>query len=1777
LSRPVSPRGFHSGPARAVAGGLALVATIVPVGALLVAAPASAAPSVTTYTPGPPSLATITNGTATAPWNTSQGDPGTTAYPYADLVPTYTPGGPTTTTGGATEPNVAVYPGAGSGTAGVAPYPSGVVGTPGPLDGYCGTGNTTAEDAGSPVRQPPGTTLPLAPAYFPHIVRNADGSLTGYFDYRPKDTDEAIVAATSTDNGRSWTYQGEALEQNPGYCPSADINDDGQGHPNVITVGGTSYLYTLQRPAGDNAGVGMLVHALTPTAANPLAGLPSAEPVGVDPDAFAQIAGPPLSVPVTGGTPTATITVNQTGQANSPEQLVPGPFVDLTQTPVPTASSIINCTAVGTTTLSGCTTTNPSGASVHNGDLIEQVIGTVGSNETIPKGPNNTVGSMGTKKNLPITFTNNLTATILNTNAPNRVYANGVAVYCPQSNASPTTALEFCTTGPKGSALTLSVGAPVTADPVVPATAEQTNGLVAPDGIVGVLPGYPGAPTGATVVMYTEKLLNYYLAGVTSASAGGTFSSTTGSSIQFYVQPTTSSSLPTPTVGSPVTVEMGDDTNSAVIPVTCTGLTIGSGSITSGSNPLIDTLTGCTVPSADNGGAYASNDQIGAPDAALESPATLAKTGEGSSNQDKLYKNNEDLTLLRVAYTTDGINFSTTGLDNNGIISGQSDGASPYSDINNPSSTTDPPSGLNQYATPGTTDATEMRWVGSAGSIITNPDGSDGLFLSGAWSADGDSDAFNQIFYSTSTDGEHWSEPVSVVSTDYTFSASVAQDNALAGGTDAALGISAYYSGRAYGPSVVQNPNGTLTMVFAGYRLPKPISSAGTVLGTNAAAPYTIGATDPALYRNILVETLSSSTAPAVATATSLGSTTTTPVVGQPVTYTATVAPVAPGAGIATGTVTFSGAAGTLCTEALDEEATDQATCTTTYVAPGSDAVTATYNGDSNYATSASTALDVSIGQDSTTTSVGAAPSAPVVGQPVTYTATVAVVAPGAGTPTGTVTVTGHAGTLCTGTLNGQSPDTAACTAADSAAGSDAVTATYNGDTNDQSSSSSPALAVPVSAAATSTAITTSDPAPVVGEVVTYTATVSATAPGAGTPTGSVTVTGASGTLCQGTLDQASPDTANCTTTYDAPGTDSVTAAYAGDGNYTTSTSGSQAETIAMADTTAALSASPTSPVVGQPVVYTATVAPVAPGAGTPTGAVTFTDASGTLCATTVNQSSPDTATCDTTYTQSQSDSITATYAGDDDFAGSQSPTLSESVTPAATSTAIKVDEANPVVGQTVTYTATVSVVAPGSGTPAGMVTFTHDGGTLCSVAMLDEDSPDQAVCTTNYPAVGGDSVTASYNGDSDDQPSSSGAVTVSIGPAATGTTLATTDASPVVGQPVTYTATVSATAPGSGTPTGTVTFTGAAGTLCTVSLNDMNPDQATCTTSDAHAGGDSVTASYAGDTNFTGSASTAQSETVTAASTTTSLAASTGSSVAGEDVTFTATVSVTAPGQGTPGGEVAFSDGGAPFCTTGLSDTTPDQAACTTSYPTTGSITVTATYEGTGDDTSSVSNQVTESVSAAQTTTTVGASAAPTVTGQTVTFTATVAPVAPSTGIPSGQVLFTVKNGVGKTLACSAGDTQSLSSGRATCTIAGTKLTPAVSPLSVSAAFEGTSSYQPSQTSVVHDIDQAATTVTVTSRHDPSVPGHAVVITATVRATSPGSGKVPGTVTFSFSPAGTLACTQGDAITLKASGKAVKCTLAKGSVTSAVTVTASYGGSSSYQAGNGSVEQNVS
>ena len=866
----------------------------------------------------------------------------------------------------------------------------------------------------------------MAPYYFPDVVMNADGSLTGYFDWRPKDDDEMITVARSTDGGKTWMTEGQALEQNAGYCPTADTNDDGQGHPFVTSINGNNELYTLQRPAGDYAGVGLLVHQIgSNTSSNPLATAPAGEPVGLDPNTFAAAQTP---VAATGGTAVA-IPVSTLGQGGVFNSIVAGPYVDYTRNS-PTSGSVpdvITCTgadANGPTSgglngdeLTGCTAASAITVS-SNDDLVQAMekIGTGSTTTSIPASSSQNTGGTGGLAKLALqtgsgglanaTTNSNALAYILNVNAPNRIYIDGHAVYCTQANANPaTTKLEDCTspTGP----FTFSVGDLITGDPVTPPTAQMTTGLAAPDGIVGTVPNtgsFNGhtVPAGATVVLYTQKELNYFeLGGVNgpvttggvytpntgSGSAGSPVTlSTTGQTINYSPFPTTSESLPT---SGSFTIWVGTTADSGTpVPVTCTGY---STSVPSNAPVGSIDLTGCSVTSTysgqtvDGGGSSSTalgngtNFYIGAPNAAVVPYSTLALTGEGkngtTSGPEKLYGNNEDDTVLRAAYTTNGVSFTDLGAVS-GVGTPQSGSTTgSYTDLANtnqqavPASSSSPttvcaPPFTSPCTTPsatnlsqGASDQIELRWLASRGTIITNPDGSLGMFLSGAWASDGDSDAFNQIFYSTSTDGgQTWSVPTVVLSTDYTFGASYAQNPLGTSPVDAPLGVTAYYSGRAYGPTVVQNPNGTVTMIFAGYRLPKPITSAGTQLGT-AANQYKVGTTDPALYRNILTLNLTSASSPLVGTSSSLVSSQSPSAFGASVTYTDTVTVNSPGTGTPTGTVSFSDNGNPIsgCQNvALSDGSSDTASCPATPNV-GTDTIVAVYSGDSNFSTSTGT------------------------------------------------------------------------------------------------------------------------------------------------------------------------------------------------------------------------------------------------------------------------------------------------------------------------------------------------------------------------------------------------------------------------------------------------------------------------------------------------------------------------------------------------------------------------------------------------------------------------------------------------------------------------------------------------------------------------------------------------------------------------------------------------------------------------------------------------------
>src|SRR5439155_14434099 len=71
-------------------------------------------------------------------------------------------------------------------------------------------------------------------------------------------------------------------------------------------------------------------------------------------------------------------------------------------------------------------------------------------------------------------------------------------------------------------------------------------------------------------------------------------------------------------------------------------------------------------------------------------------------------------------------------------------------------------------------------------------------------------------------------------------------------------------------------------------------------------------------------------------------------------------------------------------------------------------------------------------------------------------------------------------------------------------------------------------------------------------------------------------------------------------------GAHSITAVYNGDTIFNMNTSSVLTQTVNQADSTNTLTSSANPSVFGQPVIFTNTVSAVSPGAGTPTGTVTF-------------------------------------------------------------------------------------------------------------------------------------------------------------------------------------------------------------------------------------------------------------------------------------------------------------------------------------------------------------------------------------------------------------------------------------------------------------------------------------------------------------------------------------------------------------------------------------------
>ena len=635
---------------------------------------------------------------------------------------------------------------------------------------------------------------------------------------------------------------------------------------------------------------------------------------------------------------------------------------------------------------------------------------------------------------------------------------------------------------------------------------------------------------------------------------------------------------------------------------------------------------------------------------------------------------------------------------------------------------------------------------------------------------------------------------------------------------------------------------------------------------------------------------------------------------GGTVTLTATVVPAT-----ATGNVTFTSGGITLGTGNVN--ASGIATATTIVLPAGTDTITATYNGDPNYNSASATASQI-VSQATATvtvTSSGTGPSGTsTFGGTVTLTATVVPA-----TATGTVTFTSGGATLGTGNVNASGIATTTTTVLP--AGTDTITATYNGDPNYNSASGTASQIVSQATATVTVTSLGTGPSGTssYGGTVTLTATVVPS-----TATGNVTFT--SGGITLGTGNVNASGIATTTTIVLPVGTDTITATYNGDINYT-SASAHTSQIVSQAASTVTVTSSGTGPAgtssYGGTVTLTATVVP-----STATGNVTFTSGGITLGTGNVNASGIVTTT--TIVLPAGTDTITASYSGDPNY-NSASGTASQIVNKISTTSSLNSSVNPSPVDSPVTFTDTI---LPTDVT--GTVTFTN-GPTVIGTASVTNGVA--AVTISTLPG-GSDSITATYNGDTK-YGTSVATLTQTVVGMSTPTVTVTTSGPTVYGGTVTITTSVP---PGT---TGTITVTSNGTPLGSGTVSSSGT--VVITTSTLPVGNDPIVASYSGDTNNNPATGNGN-QTIIKDSPTLVVTSSSNPSTTTQPVTFTGTLPTTATGA------VTFTDG-----TTVLGTAPITNGVATITVPTlpAGTNTVTATYSGDTNNNSAISVPFTQTV----------------------------------------------------------------------------------------------------------------------------------------------------------------------------------------------------------------------
>ncbi len=719
---------------------------------------------------------------------------------------------------------------------------------------------------------------------------------------------------------------------------------------------------------------------------------------------------------------------------------------------------------------------------------------------------------------------------------------------------------------------------------------------------------------------------------------------------------------------------------------------------------------------------------------------------------------------------------------------------------------------------------------------------------------------------------------------------------------------------------------------------------------------------------------------------------------GSTFTFTTTVSGPTLGA-TPTGTANWSiaGVSGISCDSTTGPTGTGNSvtyTCSVTASSAGIYIPLFSFNGDSNYlATSPTSGSTTTVSQTAPVISVVANSGTASLGSTISFTATAA--GPnGASAPTtgGTWAITGVTGvtscTTTTGPVQNSNVSTYTCSVIAGVTGTYSATFTFTG-----GGAYNPMTAVASSSSTTVSSATptislTSSGTPTLGGSLTFTTTVTG-ANNSVAPTGTVNwaISGTAGvTSCSSTGGPSSSGnvtTYTCTVTTSQVGTYIAQANFLGDSNYAAISSTAVTSTIAKQFPTISVTAS-ANPSLGGTTTLTTTVTGVA-NAVAPSGAVswTITDPnSATIYCT--NPTGPVavfnvlTYTCSFTTSTAGIYHVSSTVASDTNYQAATSSTISVNLSVATPTIYLSATPANPTVGQAITFAALVTGVN-GLPAPTGTITWSVTGqATACTSTSNPASGPSTALfnCIISTPSEGTYTVTATYNGDTTyaSLPATS-PVSVVVGRATPTIAVTSSPATPILGNTITYTATVTGIT-GATAPAGSITW-GVSGqtTTCATTTGPLpgtDPNQTvfTCLVPATSAGTYAATATYSGDTNYTAlSATTPVNVSIGKVSPSGNIVLTgNGSGALNSNLLFTAIV--TGSGGPAPTGAVTWNVSGSAGITSCTSTPTATTVGNITTYicnitaANYGTYTVSAFYGGDTNYLSGTSNSVTLGIS---------------------------------------------------------------------------------------------------------------------------------------------------------------------------------------------------------------------